>query len=94
MPQNERVCRTSNINVRVAPGLRDLIDRAAQVAGKTRTDFILDAATRSAEETILDQCLFQVSPEAFQAFQEALDRPPAPSDKLRTLLLRQPKWEE
>lgn len=94
MPQNTQACRSSNINVRVAPEQRNLIDRAALLARKTRTDFILDAATRVAEETILDQRLFQVSSEEFQAFQEALDRPAASNESLRSLLSRQTKREK
>ncbi|WP_027369222.1 DUF1778 domain-containing protein [Desulfocurvibacter africanus] len=94
MPQENHVSRSTNINIRVAPEQRSLIDRAAALALKTRTDFILDAVTRAAEETILDQRLFQVSPEEFQAFQEALDRPAASNDRLRALLSRKPGWEK
>ena len=94
MPQNAPSQRSTNINVRVAPELRSLIDRAASLASKTRTDFILDAAARAAEELILDQRLFLVSPAGLQSFQDALDRPPAPSESLRALLSRKPQWEE
>jgi uncharacterized protein (DUF1778 family) len=36
--------------MRVASQQRDLIDRAARVTGKTRTEFMLEAAYRAAEE--------------------------------------------
>ncbi len=94
MSRNAQPCRSTNINVRAAPRQRDLIDRAARIAGKTRTDFILEAATQAAEEAILDQRLFQVSAEVFAAFQEALDRPAAPDARLRALLARKPGWEK
>ncbi len=85
--------RSTHINVRVAPEQRSLIDRAAALTHKTRTDFILEAATRAAEEALLDQRLFLVSGEAAAAFQEALDRPGEPDERLRALLARRPGWE-
>ncbi|MGE4537240.1 MAG: DUF1778 domain-containing protein [Desulfovibrio sp.] len=85
--------RTAAINIRVEPGQRDLIDQAARLSRKTRTEFILEAATRAAEDAILDQRLFQVSPEAFAAFAAALDRPAAPDAALGRLLGRKPAWE-
>jgi uncharacterized protein (DUF1778 family) len=40
------------IKLRVASQQRDLIDRAARVTGKTRTEFMLEAAYRAAEEIV------------------------------------------
>jgi hypothetical protein len=42
-------CRASRQN------RSELIDRAAKLAGKNRTDFVLDAARRAAEDTLLDR---------------------------------------
>ena len=52
-------------DLRIPPAERNLIDRAAESAGKTRTDFILEAARRAAEEALLDRALMVVSPEAY-----------------------------
>lgn len=93
MTQPTQPRRGTNINVRVEAGQRDLIDQAARITRKTRTDFILEAATRAAEDAILDQRLFQVSPETFEAFREALDRPGDSDPRLRGLLDRRPAWE-
>ncbi len=54
------------LNIRIKPQVRELIDRAAQVAGKNRTDFVLDAARRAAEDTLLDRTMFIVTPKAYQ----------------------------
>lgn len=94
MSQENQASRSTNIKIRVAPEQRSLIDRAAALTRKTRTDFILDAVTRAAEEAILAQRLFQASPEEFRAFQQALDRPPASNERLRLLLTRKPAWEK
>ena len=43
--------KRDTLNIRIKPEERSLIDRAARTLGKNRTDFILDAARRAAEET-------------------------------------------
>lgn len=42
---------------------------------------------------LLDQCLFTLEPERYDAFVQALDNPPAPGPKLKALLKRTPAWE-
>src|SRR5436305_14816911 len=36
--------RREALNLRIRPEVRELIDRAAELAGKNRTDFVLEAA--------------------------------------------------
>ena len=52
--------------------LRDLIDRAADVFGKTRTEFILESARTHAIDVLLDQRLFKLDDEQYAAFLHAL----------------------
>lgn len=80
------------INLRIEPQVRQLIDDAAAIVGKTRTEFMIDAARRQATDVLLDQRLFNLDPERFDAFTKALDTPPAPGPKLRALLGRTPAW--
>ena len=54
------------LNLRIPAAARNLIDRAASSTGKTRTDFILDAARRAAEEALLDRALVSVTPEVIR----------------------------
>ena len=56
------------LNVRIKPQVRELIDRAAELSGKNRTDFVLDAARRAAEDTLLDRTVYTVSPNAYRQF--------------------------
>ena len=72
-----------SLNLRIKPELRGLIDRAAQLAGKNRTDFVLEAARRAAEDALLDRTVFTVSPEAYAEFLKRLDLPPQPNHRLR-----------
>jgi uncharacterized protein (DUF1778 family) len=81
-----------SINLRIEAGTRRLIDEAAAVLGKTRTEFMIDSARRQAIDVLLDQRLFMLDPERYDAFMHALDNPPAPGPKLRSLLRRVPAW--
>lgn len=92
MPQTTTPNRSTNINIRVAPEQRNLIDQAAALSSKTRTDFILEAATRAAQDAILDQVVLSVSAERLAAFQALLDSPPEDNPRLSTLLARTPGW--
>ena len=53
-----------------------MIDRAANLRGRSRTDFVRDAAVRAAEEVVMEQGLIRMSPEGFADFMEILSRPP------------------
>ncbi len=66
--RKSRAAKRDSLNLRIKPEERSLIDRAAAAAGKNRTDFILDAARRAAEEALLDRVLFSVTPEAHAEF--------------------------
>lgn len=81
------------LNMRIKPEDRSLFDWAAKAQGKTRTDFILEAARRAAEETMLDRTLVQASPEAYDAFLARLDAPPQPSDRLKKTMQTKAPWE-
>ena len=85
--------RSTNINLRIAPAQRAVIDQAARLMHKTRTGFILDAAAREAENALLDQRVFMLSPEKLQSLHAAMDAPPKPSQSLRKLLARKPDWK-
>jgi uncharacterized protein (DUF1778 family) len=82
-----------SINLRIETHTRQLIDDAAAILGKTRTDFMIDSARALAIDVLLDQRLFVLDADRYDAFIHALDNPPAPGPKLRALLRRKPAWE-
>jgi uncharacterized protein (DUF1778 family) len=82
-----------SLNLRIKPELRGLIDRAAQLAGKNRTDFVLEAARRAAEDALLDRTVFSISPKAYAEFLRRLDAPPRPNERLRRTMKAQAPWE-
>jgi uncharacterized protein (DUF1778 family) len=81
-----------SISLRIGSTARRLIDDAAALVGKTRTEFMIESAQRQAVEVLLDQRLFALDPDRFDAFVDALDNPPAPGAKLRALSRRAPAW--
>ncbi len=83
-----------SINLRIETDTRRLIDEAAAILGKTRTEFMVDSARRQAIDVLLDQRLFALDSDRYDAFVHALDHPPAPGPRLRSLLGRAPAWRK
>jgi uncharacterized protein (DUF1778 family) len=86
--------KRETLNVRIKPEDRSLIDRAAHLVGKSRTDFLLEAARRAAEDALLDQTLFKVSPKIYAQFVARLDAPPAPNARLRRTMTTPAPWDK
>jgi uncharacterized protein (DUF1778 family) len=82
-----------SINIRAKARQRDLIDQAAERLGRSRSEFMLDAACREAQDVLLDQTFFTADAGTFAKFQELLDRPLPTTDKLRRLLKTKAPWE-
>jgi uncharacterized protein (DUF1778 family) len=80
------------LNMRIKPQDRELFDWAAKALGKTRTDFVLEAARRAAEDALLDRTLVRVDPEAYQSFLEKLDAPVLPNERLRKTMRSKAPW--
>ena len=93
MPQHNAGSREALINIRAQHRQSELIDRAAHVLGRNRSEFMLEAACRAAEDVLLDQRLVQLSPEAWEQFNALLDAPARDIPALRSLLTSKPVWE-
>lgn len=84
---------TAVINVRAPVATRELIDRAAQIQGKSRTDFMLEAASIMARQALLDQVYFQVSEEQQCKLETLMNQPISQNPKLMELLASQSPWD-
>lgn len=84
--------RNAAINLRTQPEQRDLIDQAAALLGKNRSDFILEAACDRARSVLLDQVFFALDADKFQQFMTMLDAPPAPNPGLARLMSVKAPW--
>jgi len=92
-PENSGQTRDININIRAKRKQRDLIDQAAELLGKTRSDFMLETACREAEDILLDQRVFTLDADTFEKFQALLDSPTGDNPKLRKLMATKAPWE-
>ena len=85
--------KRETLNIRIKSQVRGLIDRAAELVGKNRTDFVLDAARHAAEDTLLDRTVFVMSPKAYAEFVARLDAPPKPNARLRKTMGTPTPWK-
>lgn len=85
--------RDIKINIRAQQNQRDLIDRAAQAQGKSRSDFMLESACQKAQDVLLDQTFFLLNEAKYQEFLARLDAEPVLNEKLQTLLKTPAPWE-
>jgi len=86
--------RSARLGLRTTPEQEVILRRAAEVAHKSLTDFILDAAYKAAEQTLLDQRLFMVSGSQYQSLLQVLDRPESDNPGLAELFSRRPVWDQ
>lgn len=94
MTATDNPTRRESLNIRIQADDRSLIDQAARLLGKTRTDFVLDAARQAATDALLDRTLFQVDETAYAAFVARLDAPPEPNERLMRSLGQRPIWDK
>ncbi|MBV8656223.1 MAG: DUF1778 domain-containing protein [Burkholderiales bacterium] len=85
--------RQTTINLRAPSDQRALIDQAAQLTGKNRTEFMLEAACEKAQQVLLDRTAFALDEASFQRFSSLLDAPLDNSDAVLRLLTRRAPWE-
>jgi Uncharacterized protein conserved in bacteria len=84
--------RAATINLRTLPEQRDLIDHAAGLLGKNRSDFMLEAACERAQQVLLDQVFFGLDTERFEQFTALLDAPPSANEGLARLMAVEAPW--
>lgn len=85
--------RDVTINIRAKPNQRDLIDRAALLQGKSRSEFMLESACQKAQDVILERYFIGLDELKFKQFLALLDAPPTPDRKLKTLLKTKSPWD-
>jgi uncharacterized protein (DUF1778 family) len=78
--------KTARIALRASVRERELLYEASRLRETTLSEFVLGAATAEAQNVLADRARFELEPQAWQAFVEALDRPPTEKPKLRRLL--------
>ena len=82
-----------SLSLRISPIDRNLIDRAAMAANKSRSEFLLESARAAATEALLDRRLFMLSPLQLKAFEKALDKTPSLNEVAKALKKRPNPWK-
>ncbi|MDR2186627.1 MAG: DUF1778 domain-containing protein [Azonexus sp.] len=70
-----------------------IIDRAARLRGRSRTDFVRDAAVCAAEEVLMATTPLRMSAEGFEAFMSAVSGPAEAVPEMTELLSRVAPWD-
>ena len=81
------------INLRTPPAQRELIDRAARLQGKSRTEFMLEASREKAQQVLLDQTLFAADAKQYKAFVALMEAPLTGNEAVKRLLAKRSPWE-
>ena len=84
--------RDAAINLRALPEQRDLIDHAASLLGKNRSDFMLEAACDRAQAVVLDQVFFNLDADKFNLFTAMIDAPLGTNPGLEHLMTVKAPW--
>jgi uncharacterized protein (DUF1778 family) len=87
------MAKTVPINMRAEPEQQAILSKAASLLNMDRSSFVLDAACREAENVLLNQRLFQLDENKFNAFADALIKPLPSGAKLESLLTARSPWE-
>jgi uncharacterized protein (DUF1778 family) len=85
--------KSAPIHIRAPKRQRELIDSASALLGKTRSDFMLEAACREAEAVILDKRVIQMNSKEYNQFVALLDAPPQARPGLKALFNVRSPWE-
>jgi uncharacterized protein (DUF1778 family) len=75
--------RTARIEARIAPDALAIVKRAAEIQGRSISDFVVAAAQEAAHRAIEETQIIRLSIEDQRRFAEALINPPEPNDALR-----------
>ena len=86
--------RSARLGLRSSAAQVTVLRRAAEVAHKSLTDFILDSACLAAEQTLLDQRLFMANGKDYQDLLDLLDRPARSNTGLKNLFSRAAPWDQ
>ena len=80
------------LSMRLPEGDIAIIDRAADLRGRSRTDFVREAAVRAAEEVLMESTLLRMTPEGFEAFVQAISARATPVPEMVASLRREAPW--
>jgi uncharacterized protein (DUF1778 family) len=75
--------RTARIEARISPEMLSIVKRAAEIQGRSVSDFVVAAAQEAAQKTIEDTTIIRLSVEDQRQLLDAILNPPEPNEALR-----------
>jgi uncharacterized protein (DUF1778 family) len=79
----ERGNRTARVEARIAPDALAIVRRAAEIQGRSISDFIVAAAQEAALKTVAEVEIIRLSREAQEQFAALILNAPAPTRALK-----------
>ncbi|AUS99424.1 hypothetical protein CLI64_02890 [Nostoc sp. CENA543] len=86
--KNSTSSKVERLEARISKEQKELFQRAADIQGRTLTDFVISSVLKAANEVIQEHEIMVLSRQDQEVFVEALLNPPAPSEKLRAAAQR------
>jgi len=83
---NTETTRTARVEARIAPDALAVVRRAAELQGRSVSDFLVAAALKDAQKTIEDAQIIRLSVDDQQRFAELLLNPPALAPAMKRAL--------
>jgi uncharacterized protein (DUF1778 family) len=80
--------KRERLEARVSAEQKAVFQRAAELEGRSLSDFLIDSAQRRAEEVIREHEVIRLSVQDSLLFAEAVLNPPTPSERLRAAFAR------
>ena len=80
---NQESSKTARIEARIAPDALAVVKRAAELQGRSISDFVVAAAQEAASRAIEEAQIIRLSVEDQRAFATAILNPPPPSAALK-----------
>jgi uncharacterized protein (DUF1778 family) len=97
MPHSEApIQKDKRLSIRMTDEQKALLKQAARAQNMSVTQFVLEASLDTAHSVLadpLDQTLFHLPPDQWQAFCQRLDQPPQTNPALQKLFREQSPWE-
>lgn len=86
--------KTTPVAMRLPKADLEIIDRAASVRSRSRTEFVREAAVQAAEAVLLENLPVRLNRAAFAHFEAAISGRPTAVPQLVKLLKRRAPWEK
>jgi uncharacterized protein (DUF1778 family) len=88
MAQEQESNRSARIEARITPEALAVVKRAAEIQGRSVSDFVVAAAQEAASRAIEEAQIIRLSVEDQRNFAEAILSPPEPAPALRRAFQR------